>query len=84
MPTNAQFLGITAKFLKFNNLNFNKFKIIIWKKRLKTTLITSIIRINTSIKPNNAQVMPKQCPVMPQICTPQCPQRFTPRTYVIK
>jgi len=22
MPTNAQFLGITAKFLKFNNLNF--------------------------------------------------------------
>jgi len=29
IPTNAQFLGITAKFLKFNNLNFNKFKIII-------------------------------------------------------
>jgi len=33
MPTNAQFLDITAKFLKFNNLNFNKFKIIIWKKK---------------------------------------------------
>jgi len=42
MPTNAQFLGITAKFLKFNHLTFNKFKIIIWKKRLNNTLITSM------------------------------------------